>query len=292
MLDFHHLARQLLEIADGLRGQMPSGARVFVFADALPDEPMDLGSSVVLITREGEDVERVERLAEETGAALFTVPRVVLDRSGQVNLVTLLAMSHELLCQGDAAVFLVGEQGRVLDTLHVMTVGDPLGLAEIFEDDREKDTKHIRRAVFQRVISIALELAEEGREGKAIGAFFVVGDSRKVAEHTEQLIINPFRGYPEDMRNILDDSLLGTVKEFSAIDGSFVIRGDGVIQSAGTLMRASLVDEDLPKGLGARHAAAAGITKITDSIAVTVSQSDGTVRVWRKGKIITFFERT
>ena len=46
----------------------------------------------------------------------------------------------------------------------------------------------------------------------------------------------------------------------------------------------------LPSGLGSRHAAAAGITAYTKAIAITVSESDGTVRVWRAGKEFASFE--
>ena len=38
------------------------------------------------------------------------------------------------------------------------------------------------------------------------------------------------------------------------------------------------------------HAAAAGITANTKCIAFTVSESDGTVRVWRAGKLVADFE--
>ena len=50
------------------------------------------------------------------------------------------------------------------------------------------------------------------------------------------------------------------------------------------------VSEGLPSGLGSRHAAAAGITSNTKCIAFTVSESDGTVRVWRAGKMVADFE--
>ncbi|MFL5456398.1 MAG: DNA integrity scanning protein DisA nucleotide-binding domain protein, partial [Myxococcales bacterium] len=43
---------------------------------------------------------------------------------------------------------------------------------------------------------------------------------------------------------------------------------------------------NLPLGLGARHAAAAGITVETRAIAVSVSQSSGTVRVFKEGKAV------
>ena len=58
-----------------------------------------------------------------------------------------------------------------------------------------------------------------------------------------------------------------TVKEFSSLDGAFVIRGDGVVRSAGSLIQAADVDHPLPSGLGSRHAAAAAISLATDCVA-------------------------
>ena len=48
---------------------------------------------------------------------------------------------------------------------------------------------------------------------------------------------------------------------------------------------------ELPQGLGTRHHAAAGITAVTNSIAVAVSESTGTVTVFRGGGLITEIEK-
>ena len=100
------------------------------------------------------------------------------------------------------------------------------------------------------------------------------------------MVINPFRGYPEEERHSLDPSLHDTLKEFSAIDGAIVIRGDGVIVSAGTYLNAQGPSIELPSGLGSRHAAAAAITAETDAVAIAVSESTGTVRLFKSGKQI------
>ena len=47
----------------------------------------------------------------------------------------------------------------------------------------------------------------------------------------------------------------------------------------------------LKQGLGSRHAAAAGITASTKSVAITLSESTGEVRVWRRGQLITEIEK-
>jgi DNA integrity scanning protein DisA with diadenylate cyclase activity len=146
--------------------------------------------------------------------------------------------------------------------------------------------------VFEKALRLALELAYEGREGKPVGALFVVGDHREVEKYCLPGRINPFRGYTEKERNILDDSIDDSIKEIAKMDGAFVVKGNGVIVSACVTLRPAIAGERLPQGLGARHAAAAAITASTKSIAITLSESTGAVRVWRRGEMITELEKS
>jgi len=105
-------------------------------------------------------------------------------------------------------------------------------------------------------------------------------------------VINPFLGYRDEEKNILDPSLEETVKEFSNIDGAFLVRGDGVIESAGTYLRPGPASPKLLSGLGTRHAAAAGITYQTHAMAVVVSQSTGRVSLFRGGVLVMELRKT
>ena len=145
--------------------------------------------------------------------------------------------------------------------------------------------------VFERTLTLATQLAAEGREGRRVGALFVLGDSERVLAHSRRLILNPFKGYPESGRNLLDPDLEETIKEFSALDGAFVVRGDGVVLTAGTQLLPTAPHASLPSGLGTRHAAAAGITASTEAVALCVSQSTGAVTVFKSGKLVTDIHR-
>jgi DNA integrity scanning protein DisA with diadenylate cyclase activity len=85
---------------------------------------------------------------------------------------------------------------------------------------------------------------------------------------------------------ITTPELAETVKEIAQIDGAFIIRFDGLILSAGRYIDTPAKGVRLMKGLGARHMAAASISKTTDAIAVTVSASNRAVRVFCKGKMV------
>ncbi len=278
------VARLLLESASTL-AEATEARAIIVAVDALP-EFKSIPENTVLVTRDEEDERRSGRFADAI-RAVIEVPNVELDRMSQVKLAAIIALSNRLLNLNDSAIFLTGPFRSIIDSLVVMTIGSEY---ELFDaTDQPEIDEHIKRAVFHRVLTLALQLGQHGREGRKIGSLMVVGDHKRVMEQAEQMILNPFKGYDERERNLLADRMSETVKEFSSIDGAFIIRRTGVIETAGARIMAGIT-EGLPHGLGARHAAAAGITSVTKSIAVTVSESDGTVRVWRAGKMVASFE--
>jgi diadenylate cyclase len=214
------------------------------------------------------------------------VPNVHMNRAGQVQSALLVGLARGLLEKGDRVVCLTGVDGSEgVDTLLVLDLGTEL---ELFSLAGATDfSGDVAPEVFERVLSLASQLASEGREGRPLGTLFVLGDSERVLSQSRSLVLNPFRGYAEADRNLLDPDLEETIKEFSALDGAFVVRGDGVVLSAGTLLLPLGSQSQLPSGLGTRHAAAAGITDSTSAVAICVSQSTGTVTVFRGGQIVT-----
>lgn len=263
---------------------------VIVYVDALEREELvrhvaEKSKRTIFVVRDKQDLARVK----PTKCPTVSVPAVNLTRLGRVKMAVLMAFSQRLLKPKQTFVFLSGLQGKSLDTVGVMTVGDEY---ELFQSvDQPQMTEHIRRPVFERTLRLAIELAQEGREGSPVGGIFVLGDDPELGKYCEQHIINPFKGYSEKHRNILDETMGETVKRFSTLDGAFVVKGNGVITSCGTHLRPSLAGKELPQGLGSRHAVAAAITASTKCVAITVSQSTGTVRVWRRGQMIIELER-
>jgi DNA integrity scanning protein DisA with diadenylate cyclase activity len=281
-------ARAIIESAGVVAKQVKAKA-VIARYDAIPDFARLLElipNKIRVIIFGGVDI--AEKL-EDKRIVRLDVPSFQLTRMDQIKMATVLALSQRVLDAGDTFVALTGVADKSIDTLVVMEVGKEY---ELFDSvGQPKLTEHVRRVVFQRVLTMALELANEGREGKPIGALFVIGNMRELQKYSEQNIINPFRGYAEKDRNILDDRLRNTVKEFAAIDGAFIIKGNGVIVSAGTTLRPDASGVELPQGLGARHGSAAAISASTKSIAITVSESTGTVRLWRLGTMVIEIEK-
>ena len=284
MSDAARVSHLLLESASTL-AQSSNARAIVVYADALP-QLKAVPARTILVARDEHDLRMTDKFAESHPTTI-TVPNVTLDRFGQVKLAAIIALSNRIIDLGDTVIFLTGPFRSLIDSVVVMTIGAEYELFDTTEQPQIDE--HIKRAVFHRVLSLALHLGQHGREGRRVGALFVVGAAKQVLEHSEQMILNPFKGYDEKHRNILDLAMTETVKEYSSLDGAFIIRGNGVVETAGARIRVGL-SEGLPSGLGARHAAAAGITANTRSIALTVSESDGAVRVWRTGKLVASFE--
>lgn len=276
----------LLLSAGELAGKIGASA-VLVMADYVPEGEWEPGPGLegrlVVGCRTDAEATRVQEAGYER---VVRIPPAALSRMAQIKVALLLGLTREVLEAGQRVVCLAGPAGRPLDLLFVTEVGG--GLSSPLLSTGESDGEGIHPEVLGRVLEIAVELGSEGREGKPVGTMFVIGDLEKVKPLTRQMILNPFFGYPEDQRNLLDDKLTETLKELATVDGAFLIRSDGVIESAGTFLKTSaLPEEGLPSGLGARHQAASGISLATDCVAITVSQSTGRVCVFRDGEIVT-----
>jgi DNA integrity scanning protein DisA with diadenylate cyclase activity len=147
--------------------------------------------------------------------------------------------------------------------------------------------------VVDAIIQLALQIGQDGFEGHPIGTIICIGDHNVVLEKSRQLTINPFQGLAEVERNVLDPKIREAIKNFSVLDGAFIMREDGVVLSAGRYL-SPLSDDNvkIPLGLGARHAAAASITATTGCIALVVSQTSGAVRLFKEGNIVLELHQT
>ncbi|MBT6823892.1 hypothetical protein HOA59_00465 [archaeon] len=154
-----------------------------------------------------------------------------------------------------------------------------------FKISKHKLSEKIGSEVIESVINLASEIGIEGREGKKIGTAFIIGESQEISKYLRQLIINPFYN-TETKIKITDPDIKETIKEFSQLDGVFIIDNEGHIVSSGTYIDIDTKDIELSQGFGTRHRACAAITKNTEAIAIAISSSGGKVRVFKEGKII------
>lgn len=222
---------------------------------------------------------------------VLKLPDIPLGRVNQIKIAILQALSKGLVKKGDKWVCLSGiPQSKALDNLLILEFGREFEI--VSSSDLPVLSDIVKPEVFDTILTIALELSSEGKEGrKPAGTILVMGRHEEVFKFSHPMVINPFQGYPEEDRNILDPRLKATVKEFSSIDGAFIFRDDGVIMAAGRHLDASGENIEIPLGLGSRHRAAAGITSLTDALAIVVSEETGGVRIFHHGKIFMEIEK-
>jgi PAS domain S-box-containing protein len=140
--------------------------------------------------------------------------------------------------------------------------------------------------VFDAVFHICTEISIEGREGKAVGTTFLIGDTKQVLEKSRQIILNPFEGHRPEARVITNPELKENIKALAQLDGAFVITGDGFVESVGRYITVDSSSVKLPPGMGTRHNSVAAITAVTKTIGIVVSQSGGGITVFRNGQIV------
>jgi diadenylate cyclase len=211
------------------------------------------------------------------------------NRRLQLSQALLEAIADELLQSGDKVVALYpGFELHDIDTLSVISLGEHL--ARLTSRDLQRLETQVPLETLRTVVDVAIEIGREGREGKPVGTLFVVGNHRKVMKLSHEQVHDPFRGYSAKERQIRDPRVRESVKEIAQLDGAFIISADGVVQSAGRHLDAPATGITLSKGLGARHWAAAAVSKVTKAIAIAVSESTGTVRIFQDGKVVLRIE--
>ena len=135
------------------------------------------------------------------------------------------------------------------------------------------------------VLTLAVEIAREGREGRRVGTLFAVGDCEAVRNVSRPLILDPLAGHPAEVRHVSGKDLRETVKELAQLDGGFVVEEDGTVCHAARYFDTRSAGVSLPLGRGSRHMAAASVTRDTKAVAVVVSES-AVVRLFQGGEMV------
>ena len=263
---------------------------ILVFTDVFPPSLAPRmtfpGFKVVLAGESVSDEDRDHHRADAT-LAVRTLSR---SRLSQLRAAILLGLTRGIFGFQDRVCCVGGIPGSgQFDTVLVVDVDEEF--ESVIGQGDEMLPPGVAAEALERLTAIATDLATAGREGKSIGAMFILGDHEEVIKRSKQLVLNPFHGYGAEDRSILNPFMDETIKELALIDGAFIVRGDGVVESAGCLIQARADEVELPGGLGTRHAAAAAITHATDSLALVVSSS-GQVTYFRKGRMFTLFEKS
>ena len=199
------------------------------------------------------------------------------------------AVADDLLAPGACVVALYsGFEADTMDSVSIINLGEHLDRLT-GRDLRQLETR-VPLDTLKQVVDLAVEIGREGREGKPVGTMFVVGDTRKVMACSRPVGFDPVRGYSRKDRSLADARVREGIKEIAQMDGAIIVSADGTVEAACRYIDAPAHTITLSKGLGSRHWAAAAISRSTKAVAVTVSQSNGTVRIFQNGEVILRIE--
>ncbi len=197
----------------------------------------------------------------------------------------LASIADEVLSPGAGviAIYSAFESGKI-DSVSYIELDEHLG--KLTARDLRQLGDSVPLETLKAVVDLAIEIGREGREGKHVGTMFVVGDTRKVLAACHPVGYDPVKGYKRAERNLRDARTREAIKEVAVLDGAFVVSADGTIEAGCQLIETAEANVTLSKGLGTRHWAAASVTRKTAAIAVTVSESGGTVRIFQNGEVM------
>jgi len=224
--------------------------------------------AIICATETGALAQRLQNLAEQcqviaattnedsyqvlsqAGLKVVYLPLHAADRFGQVRYIISVALKSTGVSIGDLVVCVIdrdlySEKGDL-----IVLADAEASLENLAVSDLIKLTDGIRPEVLEAAISVSCKIGQVAQRGKRIGTIFMLGDSIEVLEESEQLIPNPFHGHDERTRQLTNPDIHEALVELSKLDGAFIVRGDGLIQTAGAFLTSPHVKMDLPTGLG------------------------------------------
>ncbi|MDR0522656.1 MAG: diadenylate cyclase [Planctomycetaceae bacterium] len=267
--------------------------RMDVEADAIfvfPEAAVDWGKFRKII--EDEKVIVVSMNADVLLAAAqehFLTIRLLLESSAtvydRISHAIIEAVADDMIPHGCRVLaFYSAMDPSCLDSFSVVNLGEHLD--RLSGRDLRQLESRVPLKTLKVVVDLAVDIGWEGREGNPIGTLFVVGDTRKVLTMSRPAGFDPVKGYQRKERSLFDSKVREGIKEIAQLDGAIVVSADGIVEAAARYLESNSTSMlSLSPGLGARHWAAAAISRMTSAIAITVSQSSGTVRIFQNGEV-------
>ncbi|GGN87453.1 MULTISPECIES: diadenylate cyclase DacZ [Haloarcula] len=259
------------ELRDLLGDVVADANAVFLFSPSSADFERFADAEEAVVVVGPENAVEAESFVE--------LPIDFTDLEGRIRFGIEGALDKEFVGEDDEVVCVSGFMGGTSNTIARIQTSDftPSGVYDLFVNSRAEP------GVVRDVFEVAIELGKKGQKGKPVGALFVVGDAGKVMNKSRPLSYNPFE---KSHVHVGDPIVNVMLKEFSRLDGAFVISDAGKIVSAYRYLEPSAEGVDIPKGLGARHMAGGAITRDTNATAIVLSESDGLVRAFKGGELV------
>ena len=154
-----------------------------------------------------------------------------------------------------------------------------IGKLNLFGGSDEENERYVQS--WQRAISAVCGAVSTLQQQK-MGALVVFERTTKLGEIIKTGTIVDADPTPELIGNIF-------FNKAPLHDGAMIIR-DARIAAAGCVLPLT-ENETLPKELGTRHRAALGVSSVSDSVTIVVSEETGVISFAREGKLVRYIDQ-
>ena len=229
--------------------------------------------------------------AKEAGFNTVTLEMTGNPVYDQLMQAILRSIADDIIKPGSQIVAMYGGfESNIIDTVSLISLKEHLN--RLTSTDLRSLNTTVPLDTLKTIVNLAIDIGLSGREGKPVGTLFVVGDKQRVLAESHAGGFDPVRGYSRSERDINDGRVREGIKEIAQLDGAIIISSDGIVEASCRILDAQADNITLSKGLGSRHWAAAGITRCTKAIAIVVSETNGTVRIFQNGEVMLRIEPT
>lgn len=246
----------------------------------------------LLVAAENPEIQA--HIREETNLDVIDLDPEPVPAQERMSLALLKAIAAEKVSPGEHVVVLYNgiatqeDKPEPIDSISLVHLGEHL--ERLTAQDLRRLNTTIPLDTLRLVVDLASEIGREGREGKPVGTILVVGDTRKVLSMSQPINFNPFRGYSKEERDLRDRRVREQIKDLAQLDGAIVIDRDAIAIAGCLHLNVPAEGINVSKGFGSRHRAAAAISRKSTAIAVCISQSSGTVRLFQDGEVVLHIE--
>ncbi len=187
------------------------------------------------------------------------------------NLTTLLWIFNKALNVGIIAIVIIfqPELRRALEELGKKNV-----ILKLFKFGNITTEERISDKSVEEIIRATLELAKE-----KTGALIVIGQENSLEQYEETGIRIDAKITSQLLINIFE-------KNTPLHDGAVIMKEDRITSATCYLPLSD--SNSLSKALGTRHRAGLGISEVTDSIVIIVSEETGSISIAKEGKLIRY----
>jgi DNA integrity scanning protein DisA with diadenylate cyclase activity len=241
-----------------------------------------------------ESAEITRQVREETNLVAIDLDPEPVPAQERMSVALLKAIAAEQVSAGEHVVVLYNgiatteDKPEPIDSISLVHLGEHL--ERLTAQDLRRLNTSVPLETLRLVVDLASEIGREGREGHPVGTIIVVGDTRKVLSMSQPINFNPFRGYSKEERDLRDRRVREQIKDIAQLDGAIVVDRDAIAIAACLHLNVPTEGVSVSKGFGSRHRAAAAISRKTSAVAVCVSQSSGTVRLFQDGEVVLHIE--